>query len=76
MQKMWKQLGSESWGFQNPEVTKGFSPGECRSRWEVVGRVIVMVSSEKKEKRPLNWVTISGQTGWLHNADAQRERGM
>lgn len=37
MQKMWKQLGSESRGFQNPEVTKGFSPGECRSRWEVVG---------------------------------------
>lgn len=27
MQKMWKQLGSESWGFQSPEVTKGFHPG-------------------------------------------------
>lgn len=27
MQKMWKQLGSESWGFESPEVTKGFHPG-------------------------------------------------
>lgn len=32
MQKMWKQLRSESWGFQSPEVTKGFHPGS-------VGRV-------------------------------------
>lgn len=27
MQKMWKQLGSESWGFESPEVTKGVHPG-------------------------------------------------
>lgn len=27
MQKMWKQLGSERWGFQSPEVTMGFHPG-------------------------------------------------
>lgn len=27
MQKMWKQSGSESWGSQRPEVTKGFHPG-------------------------------------------------
>lgn len=35
MQKMWKQLGSESWGFQSPEVTKGFHPGSVGrgGRW-------------------------------------------
>lgn len=38
MQKMWKQLGSESWGFQSPEVTKGFHPGSVGRggrRWAV-----------------------------------------
>jgi hypothetical protein len=30
MQKIWKQLGSESQGFQGPEVTKGFFLGEKR----------------------------------------------
>lgn len=69
MQKMWKQLGSESWGFQSPEVTKGFHPGSVGRggrRWaaDSDGRLGV------ERKRPLNWVTISGQTGWLHNADA------
>lgn len=29
MQKMWKQLGSESLGFVSPEVTKGFHPGSA-----------------------------------------------
>lgn len=67
MQKMWKQLGSESRGFQSPEVTKGFSPGEGGS-----GPLIVM---GEERKQPLNWVSISGQTGWLHNADTQ-EKGM
>lgn len=40
MQKMWKQLGSESWCFQSPEVTKGFHPGsEGRGgrRWAADG---------------------------------------
>lgn len=37
MQKMWKQLGSESRGFQSPEVTKGFHPGN-EGRGGEVGR--------------------------------------
>lgn len=69
MQKMWKQLGSESWGFQSPEVTKGFhqgSIGRGGRQWaaDSDGRVW------EERKKGLNWVTISGQTGWLHNADA------
>lgn len=43
MQKMWKQLGSESRGSQSPEVTKGFAPGEFRVEVGGSGPLIAMV---------------------------------
>lgn len=69
MQKMWKQLGSESWGLSKPQGDKGFSPRECRSKWEAL---IAVVDSEEVEKENACLTVIPFQeTGRLHNPDAQ-----
>lgn len=49
MQKMWKQLVSESWGFQSPEVTKGFHPGSVGRGGRRLAAYSDVRLSEKKE---------------------------
>lgn len=74
MQKMWKQLRSESWGFESPEVTKGFHPGSVgrgRRRWPL----IVMVGSEKKENGLLTGLLFQGRQA-AYTTQTPGERGM
>lgn len=75
MQKMWKQLGSESCGFQSPEVTKGFHPGSVGRGWrrwaaDSDGRLL-----EKNENGLLTGLPFQGrQAGYTTQTPS--ERGM
>lgn len=74
MQKMWKQLGSESRGFERPEVTKGFSQA-VQVAVGGGGPLMVMVGSEEKEDNPLTGSPFQGRRA-SYTTQTAREKGM